>query len=163
MQAAHDMELARGVVARRVGFGKDFFQTARVGAGFLGHAGKGAEDAGVAQDADIGRIDVLVGGEVDALAVLARVREGRESPDCQQVVRCEKREAILARQPFATFDLVGNRSEVHGTLLTASVTLWPPNPNELDSATFTCRSTAWFGAESRSHAGSGLNWLIVGG
>src|SRR2546425_3792478 len=38
----------------------------------------------------------------------------------------------------------------HATLRTASVTLCPPKPNELDSATSTCRLTAWFGAESRS-------------
>ena len=157
MEAADDVEFARRIVARGVRLGEDLVETARVGPVFFGHPRERAEHAGVAQDADIGRIDVLVGGEVDALAVLARVGEGRESPDCQQVVRCEKREAILARQPFAPFDLVGNRSEVHGTLLTASVTLCPPNPKELDSATFTCRSTAWFGAESRSHAGSAWN------
>src|SRR6267378_3135162 len=163
MQAAHDMELARGVVARGVGFGKDFFQTARVGAGFLGHAGKGAEDAGVAQDADVGRIDVLVGGEVDALAVLADVGQVRHLSQRQQVVRCKKREAILAREPLASVDLLRNRSETHAALRTASVTLCPPKPNEFDSATSKCRCTALFGAESRSQAGSAVNWLMVGG
>ena len=47
--------------------------------------------------------------------------------------------------------------------LTARVTLCPPKPNELESATSTWRSTFRLGAESRSHLGSGVNWLMVGG
>src|SRR5579859_4801740 len=157
MQAAHDMEFARRVIPRGVGFGEHFFQTPRVGAVFLRHPREGAEDAGVAQNADVGRIDVLVRREVDAVAVPPPVGEIGEAADRQQVRRCKKREAILARQSLAAFDLVGDRSEVHATLLTASVTLCPPNPKEFDSATSTWRWTAWFGAESRSQAGSGVN------
>ncbi len=41
--------------------------------------------------------------------------------------------------------------------------MWPPKPNELDSATSTVRSTMWLGAQSRSHSGSGVDWLMVGG
>src|ERR1044071_1147295 len=51
----------------------------------------------------------------------------------------------------------------HAARRTASVTLWPPNPKEFDSATLTGRCTALLGAESRSQAGSGVNWLMVGG
>src|SRR3989441_7422030 len=51
----------------------------------------------------------------------------------------------------------------HAARLMASVTLCPPNPKEFESATSTCRFTALFGAESRSQAGSGVNWLMVGG
>src|SRR5207237_5176472 len=40
--------------------------------------------------------------------------------------------------------------QFHATLLTANVTLCPPNPNEFDKATSICRSTAWFGAECKS-------------
>ena len=43
------------------------------------------------------------------------------------------------------------------------MTLCPPNPKLLDSATSTWRFTALLGALSRSQAGSGVNWLIVGG
>jgi polyisoprenoid-binding protein YceI len=39
---------------------------------------------------------------------------------------------------------------------TARVTLWPPNPKELERATSTLRSTFRLGAESRSHSGSGV-------
>src|SRR5207247_10250521 len=113
--------------------------------------------AGVAPDADSRRIDLSIRGEKDALTVFARVGEVRDATDRQEVVRCEKREAILARQPLAAFDLVCDRSQTHAALRTASVTLCPPNPNELESATSIRRSTALFGAESRSQAGSGLN------
>src|SRR5439155_17030833 len=128
----------------------------------------GTEDAGVAQDADVGRIDVLIRREIHSIAITAPVGEIGELTDRQQVGRCKKREAILARQPFATLHFCGDGNESwirptvrpsdrHQTLRTASVTLCPPNPNELDNATSTCRLTAWFGAESRSQAGSGLN------
>src|SRR6266850_3200838 len=157
MQSTHDMELTRWIVPRRVRFGEDLVQAAGVGAVFFRHAREGAEDAGVPQNADVGRIDVLVCGEVHSVAIASSVGEVREVAEGEQVVRCKKREAILARQSLAAFDLFGDRSEVHDTLRTASVTLCPPNPNELDSATSICRLTAWFGAESRSHAGSGLN------
>ena len=46
---------------------------------------------------------------------------------------------------------------------TARVTLCPPKPNEFESATRTGRSTATFGAQSRSQSGSGVTWLMVGG
>src|SRR5207245_11519677 len=60
--------------------------------------------------------------------------------------------------------LGGHRSQLHhAARLSASVTLCPPNPKEFESATSTCRFTALLGAESRSQAGSGVNWLIVGG
>jgi len=71
-----------------------------------------AEDAGVPQNADVGRIDVLIRREVDAVAVPPPVGEIGEAADRQQVGRCKKREAILARQSLAAFDLVADRSEV---------------------------------------------------
>src|SRR3981081_2504204 len=128
------MELAGGIVPRRIRFGEYLVPAARVGAVFFRHTRERAEHAGVAQDADVGRIDVLIRREVDAVAVLAQVGEIGKATDREQVWRSKKREAILARQPFAPFDLVGDRSEVHATLLTASVTLCPPNPNELEKA-----------------------------
>src|SRR5467141_1658596 len=157
MQPAHDVKLTRGVVSGRVRFGEHFFEAARVGAILFGHARERAEDAGGAQDADVGGVDVLIGREVDALAVLPPVSEIGEATDREQVRRSKKRETILAREPLAAFDLLCDRSEAHATLRTASVTSCPPHPNELDSATSICRFTAWFGAESRSQAGSGLN------
>ena len=157
VQSADDMEFAGRVLARRVRLGEHLLQAARVVAVFLGHPRERAEHAGVAQDADVGGIDVLVRGEVHAVAVAPGVGEVREVAEGEQIVRCEKREAILARQPFASLDFRRGRPKRHVTLRTASVTLWPPNPNEFDNATSSCRCTALFGAESRSQAGSGLN------
>src|SRR5438477_11125967 len=51
----------------------------------------------------------------------------------------------------------------HDTLFNANVTLCPPNPKLFDIATSIGRFTALLGAELRSQAGSGVNWLIVGG
>src|SRR5207253_2635726 len=91
-----------------------------------------------------------------------------EPPDGEQVVRVEQRERVVARQPLAALDFVRDGSERgpsvhHAARRMASVTLCPPNPKEFESATSTCRFTALLGAESRSQAGSGVNWLMVGG
>src|SRR5437660_4535945 len=148
MEPAHDVKLARRVVARRVGFREYFLEAPRVGAVFFRHPGERTEHAGVAQNADVRRIDVLVGGEVDAVAIAPSVCEVREVAEGEQVVRGKQREAILAGEPLAAFDLGRNGCEGHATLFTASVTLCPPNPNEFDSAKSNCRLTALFGAES---------------
>src|SRR6266550_3032654 len=172
MQPADDVELARRIVARGVRFREYFVEAARVGAVFFRHPGERTEHAGVAQNADIRRIDVLVGGKVHAVAIAPRVGEVREVAEGEQVVRGKQREAVLACEPLAAFDLGSNGCEArlhgshpkgHATFFTANVTLCPPNPNEFDSANSNCRLTALFGAESRSQAGSGVNWLIVGG
>src|SRR5262249_20236384 len=127
---------------------------------------------------------VLIGGEKDAVAVAALIREIREPADSQQVRGVEERESVFPGESLPPLDLdryrfecgvarCGStspgrgpgvpRSTILHTRRTASVTLCPPNPNEFDSATSTSRFTEWFGAESRSQAGSGVNWLIVGG
>src|SRR5207244_11720110 len=87
-------------------------------------------------------------------------------------------DAVGARQPAGALDLLrdGNeggiarpdrppvrRSVHHAARFIASVTLCPPNPKEFESAMSTGRLTALFAAESRSQAGSGVNWLMVGG
>ena len=75
------------------------------------------------------------GGPFERRATLRRRGPGRVAED------------FLKRDPAG--DQGSNRR-------TARVTLWPPNPNELESATSTVRSTIWLGAQSRSHWGSGL-------
>src|SRR5260221_9237012 len=137
MQPAHDVKLARGIVPRRVRLGEDLFETARVGAVFFRHPRERTEHARVAQNADVRRIDVLVCGKVHSVAIASSVCEVREVAEGEQVVRCKKREAILARQSLARFYLRRDGDErriSHATFRTASVTLWPPNPKELDSA-----------------------------
>src|SRR5216110_2328885 len=111
MQPTDDVKLARRIVARRIRLGEHLLQAARVGAVFFGHARKRTEHAGVAKDADVGRIDVLVGGKVHAIAIAPSVREVREVAEGEQIVRCKKREAILARESLAAFDLVRNGDE----------------------------------------------------
>src|SRR5256885_8185212 len=113
-------------------------------------------------------IDVLVRREIDAVAVLGAVRLIGQPPDREQVRRVEEREAVLARQALGSLDLFRDRMERrilggHAARRMASVTLWPPKPNEFDRATSTWCFTALLGAESRSQAGSGVNWLMVGG
>src|SRR5690242_28465 len=168
MQAAHDVKLAGGVVAGGFGLGEHFVERAGVRAVLPGHPRERTEHARVAQDAHVGGVDVLVGGEGDAVAVLATVRLVRQAADGEEVVRAEQRERVVARQAFVARDLVRDRVERgiaarHAARRIASVTLCPPNPNEFERATSTDRLTALLGAESRSQAGSGWNWLMVGG
>src|SRR2546421_8849446 len=113
-------------------------------------------------------VDVLVRGEAHTVAVTSAVHLIGEPPDGEQVVRVEQRERVVARQPLAALDFVRDGSERgpsvhHAARRMASVTLCPPNPKEFESGTSTCRFTALLGAESRSQAGSGVNWLMVGG
>ncbi len=72
VQPAHDVEFAgrRALGARRLR--QHLVERAGVGALLLRHPREGAEHARVAQHADVGGVDVLVGGEEDALAVPAR-------------------------------------------------------------------------------------------
>src|SRR4029077_787044 len=168
MQAPHDVKLARRVIARRVGLGEDLVETPRVRAFLLRHARKGAEDARVAQHAHVRGVDVLIRGEAHAVAVAPAVHLIGEPPNGEQIVRVEQRERVVARQPLAALDLLRDGTErgpsVHyAARRMASVTLCPPNPKEFESATSTCRFTALLGAESGSQAGSGVNWLMVGG
>ncbi|HXJ30399.1 MAG TPA: hypothetical protein VNG35_07150, partial [Gemmatimonadales bacterium] len=60
-------------------------------------------------DADVGWIEVLIGGEGDAVAVLALIGEICEPADGQQVRGVEEREPILAAEPLAPLDLAADR------------------------------------------------------
>src|SRR5207247_9532479 len=96
------------------------------------------------------------------------VRRGGEPPDGEEIGGVEQREGVVAAQALRPRDLLRDGSEGgpavhHAARRMASVTLCPPNPKEFESATSTCRFTALLGAESRSQAGSGGNWLMVGG
>src|SRR3989449_8401945 len=84
MQPAHDVELAGRVVARRVRFGEDLVEAARVGTIFPRHARERAEHAGVAQHANVRRVEMLVRGEEHAVAVAAAVREVAEPADGEE-------------------------------------------------------------------------------
>ena len=111
VQAADDVEFSRRVFARRVGLREDFLEAAGIRAVFLRHAGKRTKHAGVAQNADVGRIDVLVGGEVNALAVVPPIGEIGKTADREQVGRSKKRETILACQTLRSLDLFRDWAE----------------------------------------------------
>src|SRR5438067_1332569 len=51
----------------------------------------------------------------------------------------------------------------HSNRWNATTALVPPNPKELETATLIGTSRAWFGTTSRSHSGSWLSMLMVGG
>ena len=76
-------------------------------------------------------------------------------------------EGYLKALPAKTLDprpwTLDPRPHQSANFLTARVALCPPKPNAFERATFTSRFTILFGAESRSHSGSGVNWLMVGG
>ncbi len=211
MQPAHDVELARRHAPRLLRLVEDLLQRAGVGALLLRHPGERAEDAGVPEDADVGGIDVLIGGEEDPVAVPAPVGVVGQGSQTEQVGGRVQSETVCRRESLARLHLFGDRGAARGRggdagssspdivspsddgtnacpiytgwkvagqplgrerlaagkrlecdrysshLRTARVTLWPPKPNELESATSTFRSTLWLGAQSRSHSGSGLN------
>src|SRR5258706_2831672 len=128
MQPADDVKLARRIVARGVRFREYFVEAPGVGAVLFRHPRERTEHARVAQNADVRRIDVLVCGKVHSVAIASSVCEVREVAEGEQVVRCKKREAILARQSLARFYLRRDGDErriSHATFRTASVTLWP--------------------------------------
>src|SRR5207248_1882061 len=64
-----------------------------------------------AQHAHVGRIDVLIGRERRAVAVLATVRLVRQAADGEEVVRGEQRQRVVAGQALGALDLLGDRIE----------------------------------------------------
>ncbi len=123
----------------------------------------GAEDARPPEDADVGRVDVLVGGEGDAAAVAGPARRIGHRADAEEIGRAEEREPVVVGETLPVAHLPGDRAERgigdqryverrrqghrrHSrNFLTASVTLWPPKPKLLLSATSTSRRTAALG------------------
>jgi hypothetical protein len=111
MQPTDDMKLAGRHSGGLLGFLKHLIQRAGVGALLLRHPGKGAEGAGVPQYADVGRIDVLVGGKEDPISVAGMVGKLGQHADPQQIGRGIQGQTILPVQPHAGRDLLGNRTQ----------------------------------------------------
>src|SRR2546425_5048793 len=163
MQPAHDVELAGRVVARRVRFGEDLVEAAGVGTIFPRHARERAEHAGVAQHANVRRVEMLVRREEHAVAVAAAVREVAEPADGEEVVGLEQGQPVVARQPLAALDLLGDGLESripHAARRTASVALCPPNPKEFESAISTARLTALLRSEEHTSELQSLAYLV---
>ena len=111
VQPADDVELARRVIVRGVRFGEHLLEAAGVGALFPRHPRERAEHARVAQDADVGRVDVLVRGEVDAVAVAAPVGQVAEAADGEEIAGVEEGEPIVAGEPLTALDLGNDRGQ----------------------------------------------------
>ena len=112
MQPTDDVELAGGHAARLLGLVEHFVQRAGVGALLLRHPREGAEHAGVPEDADVGRIDVLVGGEEHPVAVPAPVGGVGESPEAEQVGRLVERNALRGRKALTRRHLLGDGAQL---------------------------------------------------
>src|SRR5213078_1160423 len=63
------------------------------------------------QHAHVGRIDVLIGRERHAVAVLATVRLVRQAADGEEVVRGEQSQRVVAGQALGALDLLGDGLE----------------------------------------------------
>jgi hypothetical protein len=111
MQPADDVELARRHAARLLGLLEDLLQRPGVGPLLLRHAREGAEDAGVPQDADVGGIDVLIGGEEHAIAVPPAVGVVRQAAQPQEIGRRVERARIGRVQPFPPQHLFADRPQ----------------------------------------------------
>ena len=97
MQPTDDMELARRHAPGLLRLVKHLVERTRVGAFLLRHPGEGAEDAGVPQDADVGGIDVLIGGEEHPVAVAAPVGVVGQGAESEQVGRWHRARDRLPR------------------------------------------------------------------
>src|SRR5690606_5840757 len=106
MQAADDVELADGRVAGERGLVERLLERHRVRAVLAWRACERAERAGRAQDAHVGRVEVLVRADEDAVAIDAAIDEIGERADPEEVVRSEERERVGGRETSAGQDAV---------------------------------------------------------
>ena len=98
-------------VERAVGLvrlGEHLLQRVAVGAVLLGQPGVGAEHARLAEDADVGGVDVLVGGEHHAVAVQRAVTCVSEGSEPEQIGRAEKGQPVVRGEPRALLHLIGD-------------------------------------------------------
>ena len=94
--------------ARR--FGEHLIERVAIRAFFLRQARVRAEDAGLPQDADVRRIDVLVRRERDAVAVLRAVHRVGQWPRPRRSGVSKSATPSAGDEPLAALDLVGDRA-----------------------------------------------------
>ena len=111
MQPADDVELAGRHPPSLVRFREDLLERPGIRPVLLGHPGERAEHAGVAENADVGRIDVLVGGEEDPVAVAAPVGRIGEEAESEQVGGPVERHTLGGVQALPCLHLCGDRVE----------------------------------------------------
>jgi hypothetical protein len=111
VQTTDDVELPGGHPARLLGLVEHLLQRASVGAVLLRHPRKGAEHARVPENADIGRIDVLIGGEEHPVAVPPPVGEIRQGAKAEQIGGLVKSDPVGAGEALARAHLVGDGNQ----------------------------------------------------
>ena len=109
-EATDDMELLRQPVPGWSGLGEHLLEGIPVRAIFLRQSCIPAEDAGLPQDADVRRVDVLIRREGHDAAVLRAVHCVRQRAHAQEVGRLIERQAVRIIQPLAGRELLGNGS-----------------------------------------------------
>ena len=111
IESTDDMELLRQSIGRRLRFGVYLVERVVICAFFLRQPRKGAEDAGLTQVADVGRIDVLVGRERHDVAVLAAIGVVGKHPHSEEVGRCEEKLRVGVREALVRSHLFSHGSE----------------------------------------------------
>ncbi len=161
VQATDDMEFAREAVLRVIGFRHHLVERIAIRAFLFRQSRIRAEDTCLPQDAHVRGIDVLVGGECDAIAIPRSIGRVRKAAEPEQIRSAEEQRALVVGQPRATLHLVRNRQQQRiakqraidrdegrhqsPKRLIARDTLCPPNPKLFDSATRTSRLAILFG------------------
>ena len=105
------MEFLRQPSGRRLRLGEHLIERVVVRALLLRQASEGAEDAGLPEVADVGRIDVLIRRESHDVAVLAAVGVVGEHPDAEQIGRGEQKLGVRVRQAGSRDHLLADGSE----------------------------------------------------
>jgi hypothetical protein len=111
VEPTHDVELARHRAVRALRLGIHLIHRVAVRPLFLGQTRVRAEDAGLPQNADVGRVDVLIGREGDAVTVSRAVHCVGHVADSDDVAAFEECDAVFHREPLAMLDLVGERGK----------------------------------------------------
>src|SRR5207237_4604660 len=112
VEAADDVELLRQTVGSGVSLRIYLIERVVISTLFLGETREGAEHAGFAQIADVGRIDVLVGGESHDVAMLATIGVVGEHAKPEQIRRRKKQLRIAMRQSSVGRDLFAHSPQV---------------------------------------------------
>ena len=111
MQPADDVEFAGWGAAGLLGLLIDLRQRAGIGIRFFRGPRERTEHAGVPQHADVGRIEVLVGGEEDPVAVNPLIGERGELTQTQDIGGVVESDPLGGVEPLARQHFLGDRPE----------------------------------------------------
>ena len=111
VETADDVKFLRQSAGSGRGLGEYLVESVMIRAFFLRQSREGAEHARLPQVADVGRIDVLIGGESDYVTVLAAVGVIGEHADGEQVRRCKEQHGVGLCQASLTGDFLAIRPQ----------------------------------------------------